>query len=1105
VAGQLHYPAGVAVSETEVFVSDQENDRTDVFDANSGAFKRAFGKNVNPDPAATNHDLCTTTTTCQAGDHGREAGQLRYPTGVAVSGTQVFVSDGDNNRIDVFDAGSGEFKLAFGKNVNPDPAATNRDLCTTATTCRIGDPGGAAGQFNYPAGVAVSKTEVFVVDQVNERIDVYSNPDDTTAPAVSLTAPADGTVTGDSSPEFSGTGGTAAGDDGSATVEIWSGSSVGSGAPDYTVSATRDGSTGAYSTSGPFTKVSDSSSHATLPDGTYTARALQSDAASNVGQSTQTPTFTIDTVKPSSAASSPAFTNGGSIQVGYTANDAGSGLDKVELYAKAPGAGSFSKVDTDSSPAASGHNFTYTPSAGDGAYAFYTVAYDKAGNVEDAPASADSTTTVDTAKPSSSASAAAFANNTSVEVSYTADGTGSPLAKVELYVRGPSDVASSKVDTDSSPAGSGHHFSYAAAEGDGNYAFYTRATDRAGNVEDAPATPDAVTVALDTAKPTSSASSPAFSSTSSIEVAYTADGTGSALDKVELYAKVPGASSYSKVDTDSSPAASGHHFTYTPGAGDGVYAFYTVAYDKAGNVEDAPSGADSTTRVDTAAPAVTLTAPTNGTITDDSSPEFAGTGGTATGDDASVTVNIWAGSSVGKRPDYTVSATRDGSTGAYSTSGPYTKVSDSSSVATLPHGTYTARAFQSDAAGNGAQSAQTTFTIDSAPVAVNDSGSTAEDTALSKDAAHGVLANDTDADNDALTAVLVSGPAHGSLTLNPDGSYSYTPVGNYNGPDSFTYKANDGTSDSASSATVLIDVTAVDDPPSAVNDTATVAQDGSAATIDVLANDTDPDGGAKAIASKTNGSHGTVAITHSGADLTYKPDPGYCNNQTGDPAETFTYTLNGGSTATVTVKVTCTDTDGDGTPDRSDPDIDGDGVPNSQDAFPRDPHESVDTDGDGIGNKADADDDNDGVPDTQDSAPLDPTKGRPNGPSDPPGLQTRLAISHRGRLPVKNAFVMMRLRCTGAADARCIGTLMLDPTAGKTRLKAAAARGRYGTAKFNIPAGKSPLIRVKATTMLLKDLRARHHLITLVSANYTGLHGGALRVERKLTLSLPKH
>ena len=62
--------------------------------------------------------------------------------------------------------------------------------------------------------------------------------------------------------------------------------------------------------------------------------------------------------------------------------------------------------------------------------------------------------------------------------------------------------------------------------------------------------------------------------------------------------------------------------------------------------------------------------------------------------------------------------------------------------------------------------------------------------------AAGVLANDTDVDGDALTAVLVSGPAHGSLTLNADGSFTYTPSANYNGPDSFTYKANDGQADS---------------------------------------------------------------------------------------------------------------------------------------------------------------------------------------------------------------------------------------------------------------------------------------------------------------------
>jgi VCBS repeat-containing protein len=73
-------------------------------------------------------------------------------------------------------------------------------------------------------------------------------------------------------------------------------------------------------------------------------------------------------------------------------------------------------------------------------------------------------------------------------------------------------------------------------------------------------------------------------------------------------------------------------------------------------------------------------------------------------------------------------------------------------------------------------------------------------------AATSVLANDTDAENDALTAVLVSGPSNGSLTLNADGTFSYTHDGSETTSDSFTYKANDGTED-GNTVTVAITVT----------------------------------------------------------------------------------------------------------------------------------------------------------------------------------------------------------------------------------------------------------------------------------------------------------
>ena len=89
-----------------------------------------------------------------------------------------------------------------------------------------------------------------------------------------------------------------------------------------------------------------------------------------------------------------------------------------------------------------------------------------------------------------------------------------------------------------------------------------------------------------------------------------------------------------------------------------------------------------------------------------------------------------------------------------------------------------------------------------------------EDTTLSVIGA-GVLGNDSDVDGDALSAVLVDGPANGMLTWNGDGSFRYTPLANFNGVDSFTYRANDGDWIRSWSRCVLT-VNAVNDGPSVV-------------------------------------------------------------------------------------------------------------------------------------------------------------------------------------------------------------------------------------------------------------------------------------------------
>ena len=74
------------------------------------------------------------------------------------------------------------------------------------------------------------------------------------------------------------------------------------------------------------------------------------------------------------------------------------------------------------------------------------------------------------------------------------------------------------------------------------------------------------------------------------------------------------------------------------------------------------------------------------------------------------------------------------------------------------------------------------------------------------------------------TTTIVTGPAHGVLTQNADGTYSYTPDANYNGTDSFTCKVNDGELDS-NVATVNLTITAVNDAPVAVDTQAATDED----------------------------------------------------------------------------------------------------------------------------------------------------------------------------------------------------------------------------------------------------------------------------------------
>ncbi|MHC5538635.1 tandem-95 repeat protein, partial [Singulisphaera rosea] len=194
---------------------------------------------------------------------------------------------------------------------------------------------------------------------------------------------------------------------------------------------------------------------------------------------------------------------------------------------------------------------------------------------------------------------------------------------------------------------------------------------------------------------------------------------------------------------------------------------------------------------------------------------------------------------------------------------------------------------------------------DDKPVAVKDAYTANENSSLTV-SAPGVLANDSDPNGDKITATLVAGPANGTVVLNADGSFTYTPKANFWGADSFTYSANDGTLNSTA-ATATITVNHVNQPPTAVDDRYAVAK-GVALTIPaatgVLANDTDIDKDTLSVVIGRGQSRGNLTLNPDGS-FTYTPIGAYIGT------DTFTYRAFDGKAysnfATVTLTISGAD------------------------------------------------------------------------------------------------------------------------------------------------------------------------------------------------------
>ncbi|MBA6392434.1 tandem-95 repeat protein, partial [Colwellia sp. BRX10-3] len=199
----------------------------------------------------------------------------------------------------------------------------------------------------------------------------------------------------------------------------------------------------------------------------------------------------------------------------------------------------------------------------------------------------------------------------------------------------------------------------------------------------------------------------------------------------------------------------------------------------------------------------------------------------------------------------------------------------------------------------------TVSAVNDIPVAVADAYSVNEDIVLNILAtdANNLLNNDSDVDGDNLTVSLVTGTSNGTLSLNSDGAFSYTPNLNFNSTDSFIYQVSDGNGGTAQ-ASVTLTVNAVNDMPLALDDSYSFAEDFTwvRAVTDgdqLLSNDTDADGDVLTVnTTPVSGvSNGTLTLNSDGS-FTYIPDADFFSQ------DSFTYEISDGKGGTAQASVT---------------------------------------------------------------------------------------------------------------------------------------------------------------------------------------------------------
>ncbi len=443
---------------------------------------------------------------------------------------------------------------------------------------------------------------------------------DTVPPTVTLTAPANGSMTNHSEPTFSGTGGAAPGDSASVAVNVYAGSTV-SGSPVQTLTATVSGDSWSVTAS------------SELADGTYTAQATQTDTAGNTGKSLPS-TFTVNTVSPRVTLTEPV--NGSTTNhskptfAGAAGTEPGDSTTvSVSVYAGSTATGT--PVQT-LSASVSGSSWRVTPTTAlaNGVYTVQATQTDAAGNVGQSSASMFTVSTVALTVTLTAPKAGTETNNTMPMFSGTADTATGDLPAITVNIYAGSTATGSPVQALTTMASAGA-WSVAPTTPlfNGEYTVQATQEDEAGNV----GVSAAVTFTVDTTPPTVTLTEPANNAFVGQAKPKFAGVAGVAHgDSTTVTLKI-----YSGSTATGSPAQtlsalvseSGWSVTPTTALADGMYTAQATQTDDAGNTGTSSA---NTFSVQTKAPGpvtnVAVASNTGSSIslswTNPSGPDFAG-------------------------------------------------------------------------------------------------------------------------------------------------------------------------------------------------------------------------------------------------------------------------------------------------------------------------------------------------------------------------------------------------------------------------------------------------------------------------------------------------